>query len=168
MSEIKLNDTKATQIQLETTLAAQKMQSDLQEAMANIAWMKKQMEESDARQWKMMKDAAHGDAKIAIAGGKMQQQGSMKQFDMVHKHNMDNQDLQIKAVSEVNKKVKNDQDAQLKAAEIAAKLEIAKEKGKEDGDSSNSKYNEKDIAYTARLKGISVAKARQLLKNKEN
>lgn len=131
-SETKLNETKAQQIQLETTLEMQKGQLSQQEFAMKMKESDAQIQESMARVWKMQKDAAHGDAKIAIAGGKMQQQETLKQVGMAHKHTMDNQNLQMQAISEGNKKIKDDTEAQLKAAEIVSKVEIAKMKDKND------------------------------------
>jgi len=132
-SEVGLNQAKAQQIQLETSVAMQTAKISEEEFMLKARNLEQSAKESDARIWKMQKDAAHGDAKVIIAGGKMQQQGSLKQVDMAHRHSMDAQDLQVKAISEGNKKAKDDTSAQLKVAEIISKVEIAKIKDQDKG-----------------------------------
>lgn len=134
MSETKLNETKAQQIQLQTTLEMKKGMLDEQDFQIKLKQSDAQIQESMARVWKMQKDAAHGDAKIAIAGGKMQHQETLKQASLLHKQAKDQQDVQIKAIQEGNKKVKDDTDSQLKAAEIISKVEIAKIKDKQSND----------------------------------
>jgi hypothetical protein len=136
MSEIQLNNARAQQVQVETSMSVQSAKFSQEELNIKAQNLAQLARESDARIWKMQKDAAHGDAKIAIAGGKMQQQGNIKQVDMAHKHTMDAQELQRQAINDVNKKIKDDKEAELKALEIAAKLQMAKDTtngGKDDG-----------------------------------
>lgn len=132
MAETNLASTKAQQIQLETTIATNAAAVKQQESLLNMEWTKKQMQESDARQFKMLKDAAHGDAKVAIAGGKMQNQASANELELQHKKQMDIENLQLAAMGEANKTNKVNKDADNRVMDNMTKLEIAKLNQKKD------------------------------------
>jgi chaperonin GroES len=100
-----------------------------------------QIEESVARVWKMQADKIHGDQKLLIAGGKMQQQESLKQTTAEHMQKMDavgaiqkEKDLQIKAAKVASDSNKANVDALLENK----KLDIEREKIKNDDGKSGS------------------------------
>jgi len=87
-----------------------------------------QIQEGVARVWKMQKDAAHGDQKILIAGGKMQFQESLKVDMAQHQREKD-------AVNAIQK----DKELGVKAAEITSnailenkKIDVTREKNNND------------------------------------
>ena len=86
--------------------------------------LQSQQEESVARVWKMQADKIHGDQKLLIAGGKMQQQETLKQTLAQHQQDKDfvtamqsNKELEIKAAK-----------VQTEAILENKKLDIMKEK----------------------------------------
>lgn len=124
LSEVKLNETNARSIQLQTSIDMQKSKMDTQQVETANREADSRIQESVARQWKMQKDAAHGDAKIAIASGKMQQEGEIKQINTLHSIQSNQTTAGISAAQVAIKREKDQSDAQLKAMKIAADIEM--------------------------------------------
>lgn len=110
----------------EIQLKAQKGQDEAKMTQANVM-------ESQARVAKMAKDAAHGDAKIAIAAGKMTSQETLKGKQFEHKQAVDDTGLTLKAVEAHTKAQKVVADTQIGLAKIAAD-EKKNEKEPKEGD----------------------------------
>jgi chaperonin GroES len=89
---------------IQAQVAAQTAPLEAQLKLLQGQVLQSQQEESVARVWKMQADKIHGDQKLIIAGGKMQQQESLKQTLAQHQQDKDfvaamqgNKALDIKA-----------------------------------------------------------------------
>lgn len=85
---------------------------------------------------KMGGDKVHGDIKLSIAAGKLQNEINKGQMNAAHTQDMDNKQFELEAIGEANKKRKIELDAQLRAADITAKVAIADKKDKKPDDSN--------------------------------
>lgn len=119
LSIANLNNTQAQAIKLQISMdmqnqstSPQKNQVDLMEADARI-------KESQARVWKMGKDAMHNDQKLSVVANKSQSQAHLSDLQTAHKIQTDNSNLQLQAITEANKAHGNavDQAIELKKIE---------------------------------------------------
>lgn len=155
MAETTLANAQAQMLATEQQTTLVKIQMEAQAAQTASREAESRVQESMARVWKMQKDAAHGDQKVLIAGGKMQYQESLKQAQAESKAQIDQANVMLAA-----------KDRQLKETEITAKTLLEDKKlnimARKEGVAAKPpkpekpKFNMEDVRYTARLKGMSV------------
>lgn len=151
MSQAQLNQAKAAEIQNNAQLAVQKSQIDVMSTQATTQVQQAQVQESAARTWKIMKDAAHNDQKTVITASKMTQQEKLKQ--VVAENNRLQQEIQ---------NLLQDKGLQIKAQDNMMKRAIELKKIQQD-----KEEDEGDVAYTARLKNMSKDEVRTELKRRK-
>ncbi len=140
LAKIQLTQAQIAEMSAKATLSAESTKLQQQKLAIQAATADAQVQESAARAWKMQKDASHGDAKVAIAAGKMQSQELLKGAEFSHKQEKENAELELKAI------------------------DISKKYSKEAKAPDQKSISEAAIEKTAKLKGMTKAQVRQIIK----
>ena len=140
MAEIQLIQAEIAEMSAKATLSAENNRVNQQKLAIQAATADAQVQESAARAWKMQKDASHGEAKVAIAASKMQDEALRKGAEFAHKQEVESAELGLKAI------------------------DISKKYQKETQAPVQSQISEAAIEKTAKLKGMTKAQVRKILK----
>lgn len=117
LAEAEAAKAKANQLAAQTQIMAVKVPYEQKIAESQAEESAARVQESVARVWKMQKDAAHGDQKVLIAGGKMQAQESLKA-----------EQARFNAEKDTIDRVLSAKELEVKENEIAAKTALESKK----------------------------------------
>lgn len=162
MAEIQQIQAEVAKISAEATLSAEKVGIEQIKTQVDAKESEARIQEAAARVWKMQEDARHNRIKDQIQMAKMQYEGALKDANLMSSVNNDNHDKMVEQARVMQDNKKIDIDAMLRAKELEIKEKQVKSKG-ESQSSSTKKPSDEDILFTARLKGMSVKKVKELL-----
>ena len=119
-SQISLNQANAAKLAGDSQQAQAQLQLEAQKVQLEAPVKQSQVDESNVRQWKMQKDAAHNDIKNAITQSKMQSEQTIKAGHLQLEAKKNQDDTAIKTAQLGVQKDKVAGDTGMKAAKIVA------------------------------------------------